>query len=152
MAKQTKVGVLVLAALVIAGVAILLLGRQQPLFERKVEFVLHFARTNGLQTGAPVSLSGLPIGSVDWLHFASEPGTNEIVVGIQVDADTASRIRTDTKATIRTLGLLGDKYIELVPGKDPNADAIPAGGRITAADPTAYQAPAGATGAGATPA
>ena len=132
-----------LAALVLAGAAILLLGRQQHLFERKVEFVLHVARTNGLQTGAPVSLSGLPIGSVDWLHFATDPGTNEIVVGIQVDADAASRIRTDTKATIRTLGLLGDKYIELVPGKDPNADAIPAGGRTPRTRPTTRRSSAG---------
>src|SRR5258706_8758270 len=113
MAKQTKVGVLVLAALVIAGVAIFLLGRQQHLWERKVDFVLHFARTNGLQTGAPVSLSGLPIGSVDWLHFASEPGTNDIVVGIQVGAHTPPRIRTATNATIPTLGVPGRKYIEL---------------------------------------
>ena len=72
-----------------------------------------------------MSLSGVPIGSVDSLRFASDPTTNDIVVRVQVDADVATRIRTDTKATIRTLGLLGDKYIELVPGRDPNADAIP---------------------------
>ena len=52
MAKETRVGVLVLASLVIAGVAIFLLGRQQHLWERKVDFTLHFARTNGLQTGS----------------------------------------------------------------------------------------------------
>jgi phospholipid/cholesterol/gamma-HCH transport system substrate-binding protein len=146
MAKETRVGVLVLASLVIAGVAIFLLGRQQHLWERKVDFTLHFARTNGLQTGAPVSLSGLPIGSVDWLHFASEPDATDIVVGVEVDAKVAPRIRTDTRATIRTLGLLGDKYIELVPGSDPNADAIPAGGRINTADPTDYEALVGKSG------
>ena len=146
MAKETKVGALVLASLVIAGVVIFLLGRQQHLWEHKVDFTLHFARTNGLQTGAPVSLSGLPIGSVDWLHFSAEPGVNAIVVGIQVDADVAPRIRTDTRATIRTLGMLGDKYIELVPGADPAADAIPAGGRIPSTDPTDYEALFGQSG------
>jgi phospholipid/cholesterol/gamma-HCH transport system substrate-binding protein len=146
MAKETRVGVLVLASLVIAGVAIFLLGGQQHLWQRKVDFTLHFARTNGLQTGAPVSLSGLPIGSVDWLHFASEPDATDIVVGVEVDAKVAPRIRTDTRATIRTLGLLGDKYIELVPGGDPNADAIPAGGRINTVDPTDYEALVGKSG------
>ena len=135
-----------LGSLVIAGVAIFMLGRQEHLWERKVDYEMRFARTNGLQTGAPVSLSGVPIGSVDWLRFAPDPTKNDINVGVRVDADVASRIRTDAKATIRTLGLLGDKFIELVPGTDPNADAIPAGGQIPTADPTDYEALVGKSG------
>jgi phospholipid/cholesterol/gamma-HCH transport system substrate-binding protein len=146
MTKETRVGSLVLAALVLAGTAIFLLGRQQHVWERKVDYDVHFARTNGLQRGAPVSLSGLPIGSVDELHFASEPGANHIEVKVRVDADVASRIRTDTRATIRTLGLLGDKYIELVPGDDAAADAIPAGGLIPSVDPMDYEALVGKSG------
>ena len=146
MGKQTKVGTVVLASLVIAGVVIFLLGRQQHLWERKVDYMLHFARTNGLQAGAPVSLSGLPIGSVDWLHFNRESGASDIAIGVRVDADVAPRIRTDVKATIRTLGLLGDKYIEIVPGADPTADAIPAGGHIPSVDPTDYEALFGQSG------
>jgi len=146
MGKQTRVGALVLGSLVIAGVAIFMLGRQEHLWERKVDYELRFARTNGLQTGAPVSLSGVPIGSVDRLHFAADPTTNDILVGVRVDADVAARIRTDTKATIRTLGLLGDKYVELVPGNDPNADAIPAGGQIPTGNPTDYEALFGQSG------
>jgi phospholipid/cholesterol/gamma-HCH transport system substrate-binding protein len=146
MARETRIGALVLAALVIAGTAIFMLGRQEHVWERKVRFVLNFARTNGLQKGAPVSLSGLPIGSVDRLHFATEPGATHIEVDVEVDADVASRIRTDTKATIRTLGLLGDKYIELVPGFDPAANAIPAGGVIPSVDPTDYEALMGQSG------
>jgi phospholipid/cholesterol/gamma-HCH transport system substrate-binding protein len=146
MTKEARVGSLVLAALVIAGAAIFLLGRQQHVWERKVEYAVHFARTNGLQRGAPVSLSGLPIGSVDGLRFATEPGARHIEVAVEVDAEAAARIRTDTRATIRTLGLLGDKYIELVPGDDPDADAIPAGGLIPSVDPVDYEALMGQSG------
>jgi phospholipid/cholesterol/gamma-HCH transport system substrate-binding protein len=146
MTKEARVGTLVLAALVIAAVAIFLLGRQEHVWERKVSYTLHFARTNGLQKGAPVSLSGLPVGSVDRLHFATDPGATHIVVDVAVDAGVASRIRTDTRATIRTLGLLGDKYIELVPGTEPAADAIPAGGVIPSVDPTDYEAIMGQSG------
>lgn len=146
MTKQVRVGSLVLAALVLAGTAIFLLGRQQHIWQRQVDYVVHFTRTNGLQRGAPVSLSGLPIGSVDALHFATEPGASHIEVAVAVDAHAAPRIRTDTKATIRTLGLLGDKYIELVPGADPTADALPAGGLIPSVDPTDYEALVGQSG------
>jgi len=146
MAKETRVGALVLIGLVLTGAAIFILGRQEHIWERKVEYELRFKRTNGLQTGAPVSLSGVPIGSVDSLRFASDPTTNDVEVRVRVDADVATRIRTDTKATIRTLGLLGDKYIELVPGRDPNADAIPAGGHIPTADPMDYEQLVGQSG------
>src|SRR6185436_6196502 len=111
-----------------------------------VDYSVHFARTNGLQRGAPVSLSGLPIGSVDALHFASDPGAKHIEVTVEVDSEVASRIRTDTRATIRTLGLLGDKYIEIVPGDDPDADAIPTGGLIPSVDPMDYEALVGQSG------
>jgi phospholipid/cholesterol/gamma-HCH transport system substrate-binding protein len=146
MGRETRVGALVLAALVIASTTILTLGRQQHLWERKVGYVLHFTRTNGLQPGAPVSLSGLPIGSVDELHFATEADAAHIEVAVRVDARVAGRIRTDTRATLRTLGLLGDKYIELVPGTDPDADAIPVGGVIPSVDPTDYEAVFGQSG------
>ena len=146
MAKQTRVGILVAAALLIFGVTTFLLGRQQHLWERKVDYILYFTRTNGLQKGAPVSLSGLPIGSVDRLHFATEPGINRIEVGIRVDADAAPRIRTDTRATLRTLGLLGDKYIELVPGTQSDAVPIPPGEVIPSVDPTDYEAVFGQSG------
>jgi phospholipid/cholesterol/gamma-HCH transport system substrate-binding protein len=142
---QTRVGALVLGALVILGATIFLLGRQEHLWERKVAYPLRFARTNGLQRGAPVSLSGLPIGSVDSLHFSPEGGPDYIEVWVRVDADAASRIRSDTTASIRTLGLLGDKYIELVPGST-TAEPIPPGGLIPSVDPVDYEALFGRSG------
>jgi len=146
MGTQTRVGILVAVALAIFGVTIFLLGRQEHVFERKTPYTLQFMRTNGLQVGAPVSLSGLPIGSVDWLRFATDPATNRIDVGVQVDADVANRIRTDTRATIRTLGLLGDKYIELVPGTEPDATPIASGGVIPSTDPVDYESLFGQSG------
>jgi len=146
MGPVTRVGALIAGALVIFAVGIFILGRQEHVWERKVAYTLEFARTNGLQTGAPVSLSGLPIGSVDWLQFAADPTTNRIVVGVQVDADAASRIRTDTWASIRTLGLLGDKYIELIPGAKEDATPIPPGGRIPSIDPVDMEALFGQSG------
>jgi phospholipid/cholesterol/gamma-HCH transport system substrate-binding protein len=143
---QTRVGALVLGALVILGVTIFLLGRQEHLWERKVDYTLHFARTNGLQRGAPVSLSGLPIGSVESLTFSPEGEPDYIEVWVRIDAKAASRIRTDTTASIRTLGLLGDKYIELLPGTVGTAEALPPGGLIPSVDPVDYEALFGQSG------
>ena len=146
MGTTTRVGALIAGALVLFAIGIFILGRQEHIWERKTAYTLDFARTNGLQTGAPVSLSGLPIGSVDWLQFAPDPTTDRIVVGVNVAADAASRIRTDTWASIRTLGLLGDKYIELIPGARYDATPIPPGGRIPSIDPVDVEALFGQSG------
>jgi len=146
MGKQARVGTLVAGGLGLLCAGIFLLGRQEHLWERKVDYRLAFARTNGLQAGAPVSLSGLPIGSVDSLHFADNGGPIRIEVAVRIDAKAAPRIRTDTRATIRTLGMLGDKYIELVPGAEPGAQPIAVGGMIPAVDPTDYEALFGQSG------
>lgn len=146
MGAQTKVGMLVAGALVLFGVTVFVLGQQEHLWRRKVGYLLQFARTNGLQAGAPVSLSGVPIGTVEAIQFAGDPARNVIDVTVSVDARDAARIRTDTVATIRTLGLLGDKYIELVPGNTPEAKPLPPGEQIASTDPTDYESILGQSG------
>ena len=145
MGKQTKVGVLVLVALVIFVTTVFYLGQQQHFWERKLPFELHFARTNGLQEGAQVSLSGVPIGSVTDMRFPADPGLTYIIVGIQVTSHAAPRIRANTVAAIHTFGLLGDRYIELTPGT-PDAAELEAGAVISSLDPTDYEAVLGQSG------
>ncbi|HLK46141.1 MAG TPA: MlaD family protein, partial [Acidimicrobiales bacterium] len=93
MGKQTKVGLLVAAALVVFMATILTLGQQQHLFERKVTYEVHFARTNGLQQGALVSLSGVSVGSVTDMRFPSDPAARYIQITVEVNSDVAPRIR-----------------------------------------------------------
>jgi phospholipid/cholesterol/gamma-HCH transport system substrate-binding protein len=143
--RNLKIGALVFAALVLLMATIFSLGQQQLLWSRKVEYHIHLARTGGLQRGAPVSLTGVPVGSVDELRFPSDPSESYIEVTIRVDQDVAPRIHEDTIATVRTLGLLGDRYIELSAGT-PESPAVPPGGLVTAIDPVDYEAFLGQSG------
>ncbi len=142
---QTRVGLLVLAALVVLGTTIFTLGRQQRLWERKVRYEIHLARAGGLQSGAQVSLGGVVVGSVESLAFPADVAARHIEVRIAVAGDVAERIREDTVATVRTLGLLGDRYIELTTGT-PEHPPVPAGGLIRAIDPIDYEAMLGQSG------
>ncbi|HLK11839.1 MAG TPA: MlaD family protein [Candidatus Binatia bacterium] len=145
MAKQAKVGLLVLAALVVFMMTILTLGQQQHLFERKVTYEIHFARSNGLQQGALVSLSGVSVGSVSDMRFPADPAARYIQVTVEVNSDVAPRIRENTLASIRTFGLLGDRYVELTPGTT-EAPALEPGGIIPSIDPIDYEALFGQSG------
>ena len=137
--QTTKIGLLVAVAFAILMVTVFSLNQEQPFWERKVEYEVHFTRTGGLQTGAPVSLSGVTIGTVAEMRFPADPAANYIEVAINVKGDLAPRIRENTVASIRTLGLLGDRYIELSAGT-PESPPVPSGGLIASIDPIDVEA------------
>ncbi len=99
----------------------------------------HFHRINGLQTGAPVSLAGVNIGAVKSIGFPDDPHADYVIVKLWiVDADLA-RVRSDSVAQIDTMGLLGDKYIEITGGNPQSASLAPHA-VLAAQDPVDLQA------------
>lgn len=143
--KSLRVGVLVLVAvgLLIAGT--FLVGREQQLWERRVDYEIRFKRINGLRSGSAVTLTGVDIGSVQEVSLPEDPNASYIRVRISVVRQSASRIRDDTVAHIRTVGLLGDKFIELSAGS-PSSALRPPGSIIPAVDPIDYEELLGESG------
>ena len=64
-----RVGFLAFASLAIFTGSVFLIGEQVRFWEKRSEYRIHFARTNGLLQGAPVSLSGVTVGSVSGMAF-----------------------------------------------------------------------------------
>jgi phospholipid/cholesterol/gamma-HCH transport system substrate-binding protein len=145
MARTVRIGILVATALVILVVTIFSLGAEQRFWERKVQYEIHYTRTGGLQVGSQVTLNGVVVGSVVEMRFPPDPAVNYIQVLINVRGDVAPRIREDTVASIRTYGLLGDRYIELSAGS-PQAPPVAAGGLIPSIDPVDIEALVGQGG------
>jgi len=144
-ALQIKVGLLIVATLIIFGVTIFLMGKERRFFENKVPFEIHFSRTIGLREGAQISLTGVRVGSVESLTFPPNVEENYIVVRVNIVGDVAQRIRKDTIARIRTQGVLGDKFIELS-GGSPQSKPLPPGSLISSVDPLDYEALLGESG------
>lgn len=111
-----KVGLVVLSGLLILATAIVFFGRIGEFFSPRVILQALFADVKGLKRGAPVWLSGVEVGNVSQIILPMEDHTQMIRVVIEVDAGVQPLIKTDSTAMIRTLGLLGDKYVELTPG------------------------------------
>lgn len=133
--RAFRVGLLVLVAVVIVVVGVLLIGEQNQLFRTKAEYYILFNNVSGLQAGNPVQLNGVDVGRVQEVVLPAEPGKNDIRVDITVDQRYASRVREDSVASIKTLGLLGDKFIELSSGS-PDVPPLPEGGQIPTAPTT----------------
>ena len=73
-----------------------------------------FANTGGLNTGATVMLAGVKVGRVENIRL--EPGDYSAIVQMRVRSEV--RLPADTMASIKTSGLIGDKYVALAPGAD----------------------------------
>jgi phospholipid/cholesterol/gamma-HCH transport system substrate-binding protein len=87
-----------------------------------------FPQVKGLHQGSEVSLSGLRIGVVQDIRIATD-GTKELIVELAISKKFASSIRKNSMATIKTQGILGDKYVELSIGSEDspplrNGDSI----------------------------
>lgn len=146
-----RVGLVVLVAFAVLAVGIFLIGDKNNLFSRKNRYFIEFNSVSGLKPGNPVQLNGVDVGTVDKVVLPQNPSEEHIQVWISVDAHYGERIRGpvdplvaspsgagqpgSSQARIKTLGLLGDKFIELSTGA-PELPAIPNEGEIPAAQPT----------------
>ena len=84
-----------------------------------------FARVDGIRQGSDVRMSGIKIGSV--VDEELDPKT--FLANVRMTIDPAIKLPEDTVAEIISAGLLGDKYMSLVPGGSEKV--IPPGGKIT---------------------
>ncbi len=111
------VGTFVVAALVVGALAVLFLGARGGILNPRYRLVTYFDDVQGLVSGAPVRLAGRDIGSVEFVNFAPLGGDLPPVrVVMQVDESVQDRVRSDSVARIATIGLLGDKYVEVSMG------------------------------------
>ncbi len=128
-----RVGLVLLAALAVLGAGVLLIGEKNNLFSRKNRYYIQFSSVSGLKPGSPVQLNGVDVGTVTKVTLPQNPTGEAIQVWIRVDKQYAARIRGPenikavsaanpastagaSQARIKTLGLLGDKYIEITSG------------------------------------
>lgn len=144
--REIKVGLLILAAFAVLAVGVFLIGKQNNLFSRKNRYVIEFTSAGGVRQGNPVQLNGVDVGTVEEVVLPQDPAKKQIRIWITVERQFAERIRgpqqtglrgkdPQSEARIKTLGLLGDKYIELSSGSLAYP-VIPDQGQIPAAEPT----------------
>ncbi len=133
--KALKVGAVLAVSITIFMVVILLIGKKEHLFRPKNRYHMYFKNVTGLNEGNPVQLNGVNIGQIKDIALPEDIENQFIKVEIEIDRKYSDRIRTDSRARIKTFGLLGDKYIFITSGTK-NGQIIPNGGEIPVSQPT----------------
>src|SRR5712691_4923260 len=134
--KTIRVGALVTSAAIVLMVFLFFIGSEQKIFSRKNEYKVRLDTVAGLAEGNPVKISGVTVGVVKDIYLPPDPKKKDVDITLMVDRKYADRIRTDSRARMKKLGLLsGDSYIDISPG-NPRFDSLEPGSLIPAARQT----------------
>jgi phospholipid/cholesterol/gamma-HCH transport system substrate-binding protein len=131
MSRTARLGGFILAALVIFGSGVLLIGNRQYLFSRTYRLQAAFDTVAGLDDGAVVRSGGVRIGIVDKIRMPRRSG-EKVTVVMKLRKATQEVIKKDSVASIETEGLLGAKYVAVSfgsPESEPVRDGDGIGSR-----------------------
>ncbi len=120
MAKRTtqeiRVGLFILIGLILAFIVVFSIGSKNQLFREQYTLFTNFKDVGGLIAGSPVRLAGVEVGTVSRIWFLSERDKRLVGVELKINTSVKDRIHADSTASIRTMGVLGDKYIAITIG------------------------------------
>ena len=132
---ELKVGIFVFFGLVILVTFVLLIGNIET-WTSGYNLKFQFNFINGVKVGAPIRFAGLDVGEVKDIQIVFNPQENNTDVVVFGWLKNIARIPVDSTVWVNTLGLLGEKYIEIMPGKN-YAELIKPNDMLTGVDPIA---------------
>lgn len=115
---ELRVGLLVVAAILVLGFFIIYATSGRPWFASEVHYVTYLPDVGGFQRGSPVRLVGFAVGTVESVglsEFRDDP-TRHAKVVFRVRNQYTDDVRSDSEAYVTTEGLLGESVLELTRG------------------------------------
>jgi phospholipid/cholesterol/gamma-HCH transport system substrate-binding protein len=128
--SELHVGVLVLASFGILTLAIILVSGKAGFFTRTYSLRTYLPSASGLKKGSLVWVAGIEVGNVHDVKISSyKDSAHAVEVILRVSQEYQNAIRTDSVASLGSIGLLGDKYLDISRGAE-NFPVIPPNGEI----------------------
>jgi len=109
---ETAVGIFVLIGLISVAYLTIKLGKMEWFGDNYYMVDARFDSVSGLKTGAQVDMAGVEIGQVSDIQLDNE----EQVAIVSMKIEKEVKLTDDVIASVKTSGLIGDKYIKLTPG------------------------------------
>src|SRR5580698_9428232 len=112
MSRSFRLGLFMLTTLAILAACIFLVGREESKFGSNYLVRSDFENVAGLSEGADVRVGGIRKGTVRSIHLPKTPD-GKVVVTMELAKETQDIVKQDSVASIKSEGLLGDKYVEI---------------------------------------
>lgn len=115
---ELRVGLLVLAAAATLVLAIYKLGEASNLFTKRYTLYVFLPNARGISRGASVTIDGVVAGTVNDVRFlpVGNDTTRNLRLSLSIDRRLQPQVRADSRASLRSLGLLGDKILDINSG------------------------------------
>ena len=110
--RETSVGIFVFIGLICVAYLTIKLGKLEFFDDGMYDLQARFSSVSGLHAGAEVEIAGVPVGKVSTITLDQERVVAVVVMSIQDDVV----LDDETFASVKTSGIIGDKYINLSPG------------------------------------
>lgn len=111
-AREIAVGMFVLIGLICLSYLTIKLGRMEIIADKGYQLTARFNSVSGLRVGADIELAGVPVGRVAGIQV--DPSRSQAIILLQFRDNL--QLPEDTIASIKTSGLIGDKYVNIAPG------------------------------------
>lgn len=112
MSRAFRLGVFVVATLLVFAAGVFWIGSRQFLFSPTYRLKAEFQNVAGLSDGAEVRVGGIHLGTVGRIDLPRRPD-EKIKVFMNLKGGTRNVIKKDSMAAIRSEGLVGDKFVEI---------------------------------------
>lgn len=120
--SQLKVGIIAVAALVLASMLVFAVGGESGLFTSRYHLKTRFSNVVGLKSGAVVRLAGVEVGQVEGVEFAADGAQVELILRLR--DEYRDKITDRSRAQIGSVSLLGEGAVDITaaPGGRPLTD------------------------------
>jgi len=122
---ETTVGIFVVIGLICVGYMAVKLGKVTLFGEDTYLLYARFSSVSGLRVGSSVDVYGIEVGRVTGLTIDME----RQMALVKMQVRKAMKVYDDASATVKSQGLIGDKYVKIDPGGA--GELLKAGGMIT---------------------
>jgi phospholipid/cholesterol/gamma-HCH transport system substrate-binding protein len=122
---ESIVGIFVVIGLFAVGYMTIKLGKVSLLGDDSYPLYARFTSVSGLRAGSPVEMLGIEVGRIERLTVDQD----KQMALVELRIKNGIKIFDDANASIKTSGLIGDKFIRIEPGG--SGDIIKPGGMIT---------------------
>jgi phospholipid/cholesterol/gamma-HCH transport system substrate-binding protein len=120
MSQAFRLGLFIVAGLAVLVTGVFLIGSRESLFQSTYHLKAQFQNVAGLADGADVRVGGLHQGTVKRIQLPNQPD-GKVTVTMDLDKATYDVLKNDSVASIKSEGLIGDKYVEISFGSDGGA-------------------------------
>ncbi|MDN3584196.1 MlaD family protein [Mucilaginibacter flavus] len=130
--QKIKIGLFAFVGLVVLLLAVFFIGSKKNMFSSTFNVYGTFKNVSGLQVGNNVRFAGINVGVVEAINIVTD---SSVRVDLTLNNTVKKFVKTDSKLSIGSDGLMGDKLVVLAPGGITSNQEVADGGRLASVNP-----------------